>query len=81
MYLAASVFSAVLLRKVYQFQTLPDFEQYRVGSIIDFLYYSLPFGIAFTVKDTLILGIWFTHPLLLRWSLHKILFDIEKILR
>ena len=49
MYLGASVFSAVLLHKVYLFQTLPAFDNIRQGTIKDMLYYSLPFGIAFTV--------------------------------
>lgn len=50
MYLAASVFSAVLLRKVYLFQTMPEFDGVRAGSGWDFLYYSIPFGVLFTVK-------------------------------
>lgn len=53
MYLAASIFSAVLLHKVYLFQTLPEFESYRVGGLLDLLYYSLPFGVAFTVPGHL----------------------------
>jgi hypothetical protein len=50
MYLAASVFSAILLHKVYLFQTMPEFEAIRVGSAIDFFIYSVPFGVIFTVR-------------------------------
>jgi len=53
MYLGASILSAVLLRKVYLFQTLPEFDGIREGTVIDFLFYSLPFGVAFTVKFVL----------------------------
>lgn len=54
MYLAASVFSAVLLHKVYKFQTLPEFDKVREGSLMDMVYYSLPFGIGFTIFDLVI---------------------------
>jgi hypothetical protein len=50
MYLSATIFAAILFRKVYLFQTLPDFEGVRMGSVFDFLYYSLPFGVLFTVQ-------------------------------
>ncbi len=49
MYVGASIFSAILLHKVYLFQTLPEFAKVKEGSIYDFLQYSLPFGVAFTV--------------------------------
>jgi len=45
----ASIFSAVLLHKVYLFQTLPEFDGVRKGTVNDILYYSIPFGVAFTV--------------------------------
>jgi hypothetical protein len=45
----ASIFSAVLLRKVYLFQILPEFDGVRKGTVSDILYYSIPFGVAFTV--------------------------------
>lgn len=54
MYVAASIFSAVLLRKVYLFQTLSEFDNVRQGTPIDFLYYSLPFAVLFTVFDILV---------------------------
>lgn len=53
MYIGASIFSSVLLHKVYLFQTMPEFDKVRVGKPIDFLYYSLPFGVAFTLFDLL----------------------------
>ena len=51
MYLGATVFSAVLLHKIYLFQTMPEFDSIREGTPIDFLYYSLPFAVAFTVTN------------------------------
>ena len=37
------------MNKVYIFQTHPAFEKVRYGLMSDFLKYSLPFGMAFTV--------------------------------
>jgi len=54
MYVAASIFSAVLLRKVYLFQTLPEFDNVRQGTPIDMLCYSLPFAVVFTIFDILV---------------------------
>ena len=69
MYLVATVFSAVLLRKVYLFQTLPDFEKVREGSLIDMLYYSLPFGILFTIFDIVIHYIF--DPLCIKYYINE----------
>jgi hypothetical protein len=64
MYVAASIFSAVLLRKVYLFQTLPEFDNVRQGTPIDMLCYSLPFAVVFTVYHSLSLDFRYISPLL-----------------
>ena len=42
--------AAWIMKRVYIFQTHEHFEDIRIGSVMDFLKYSLPFSVAFTVN-------------------------------
>jgi hypothetical protein len=44
-----SLVSAILINKIYLYQTLPYFENIRNGSMKELLMYGLPFFVVFTV--------------------------------
>jgi len=44
------VLSAILVKKLYIFQTHEYFSDIEKGSAWDFLFYSIPFAILYTVK-------------------------------
>jgi len=53
MFLGATIFSAILLHKVYLFQKLAEFDQAREGKLMDIIIYGLPFSFLYTVKSDL----------------------------
>ena len=53
-FLFISVVSAVLINKIYLYQTLPYFDNIRKGYISELVYYGIPFGILFILTDTLV---------------------------
>ena len=68
--------SAFLLKKVYLYQTLPEFENHRKGSIYDLLFFGLPFAAAFTVNSPITQGFdLLVHYIFDDWCLHHILTD------
>lgn len=54
MFLGATIFSAILLHKVYLFQKLAEFDQAREGKLMDIIIYGLPFSFLYTIIDTII---------------------------
>jgi hypothetical protein len=52
-FLFITVVSAVLINKIYLYQTLPYFENIRKGYISELVYFGIPFGILFILYDTL----------------------------
>jgi len=45
-----TVIASILVKKLYDFQTLDFFREVRKGSIWDLIIYGFPFAVIFTVK-------------------------------
>lgn len=50
-YLLITIFSAILFNKMYLFQTLPEFDNVRKGTLKELIIYAVPFCIVFTVTS------------------------------
>jgi hypothetical protein len=50
-FILITIISAILINKIYQYQTYAMFETVRKGTIMDLIMYSLPFAVLFVLSD------------------------------